>query len=168
MELEEIINQYTNYIYTVIKNMSYGNLSTEDIEEIVADVFFVFWKNQNKIDKSKKIEAYLVGIAKNLVKAKFRKISIISNIDDYENLTINNSDISLNYEQIEKQNIIENELNNMPKEDRDIFILFYYHSKRIKEISNQLGFSEFKIKSKLFRIRKKLKLKLEEGGYRYE
>ena len=107
MELEEIINQYTNYIYTVIKNMSYGNLSTEDIEEIVADVFFVFWKNQNKIDKSKKIEAYLVGIAKNLVKAKFRKISIISNIDDYENLTINNSDISLNYEQIEKQILLK-------------------------------------------------------------
>ena len=168
MELEEIINQYTNYIYTIVKNMSYGNLNKEDIEEIVSDVFFIFWKKQNRFDKSKKIEPYLAGIAKNLTRSKFRKVSIISNIEDYEDYTINSSDVSLSYEQIEKQSIIENELNSMAKEDKDIFILFYYYSKKIKEISNQLGFSEFKVKSKLFRIRKKLKSKLEEGGYRYE
>ena len=56
----------------------------------------------------------------------------------------------------------------MQKEDKDMFVLYYYFSKSIKEIANELNCSEFKIKSKLFRIRKKIKTNLERGGYRYE
>ena len=148
--------------------MSYGNLSSEDIEEIISDVFFIFWKNKEKFDTSKKLNLYLAGIAKNLIKSKYRKIHINSNIEDYESLLIDNYDISYNYEQIEKTRIIEDSLNCMSKKDKDIFVLYYYFSKSIKEISNELNCSEFKIKSKLFRIRKKIRTNLERGGYRYE
>lgn len=168
MKLEEIINQYTNYLYTTITNMSYGNLSTEDIEEIISDTFFIFWKNKEKFDTNKKLNLYLAGIAKNLIKSKYRKIHINNNIEDYENILIDTYDISYNYEQIEKNRIIEESLNNMSKEDKDMFVLYYYFSKSIKEISKGLNCSEFKIKSRLFRIRKKLKSNLERGGYRYE
>lgn len=168
MELEKIVNQYTNYLYTTVTNMSYGNLSSEDIEEIISDVFFIFWKNKKKFDTSKKLNLYLAGIAKNLIKSKYRKIHINSNIEDYESILIDNYDISYNYEQIEKTRIIEDSLNCMQKEDKDMFVLYYYFSKSIKEISNELNCSEFKIKSKLFRIRKKIRTNLERGGYRYE
>lgn len=168
MELEKIINKYTNYLYTTVTNMSYGNLSSEDIEEIISDVFFIFWKNKEKFDTSKKLNLYLAGIAKNLIKSKYRKIHINSNIEDYESLLIDNYDISYNYEQMEKTRIIEDSLNCMQKEDKDMFVLYYYFSKSIKEIANELNCSEFKIKSKLFRIRKKIKTNLERGGYRYE
>lgn len=167
MKLEEIINQYTNYLYTTITNMSYGNLSTEDIEEIISDTFFIFWKNKEKFDTNKKLNLYLAGIAKNLIKSKYRKIHINNNIEEYENILIDTYDISYNYEQIEKNRIIEESLNNMNKEDKNMFVLYYYFSKSIKEISKDLNFSEFKIKSRLFRIRKKLKANLERGGYRY-
>ena len=168
MELEKIVNQYTNYLYTTVTNMSYGNLSSEDIEEIISDVFFIFWKNKEKFDTSKKLNLYLAGIAKNLIKSKYKKIHINSNIEDYESILIDNYDISYNYEQIEKARIIEDSLNCMSKEDKDMFVLYYYFSKSIKEISNELNCSEFKIKSKLFRIRKKIRTNLERGGYRYE
>lgn len=168
MELEKIVNKYTNYLYTTVTNMSYGNLSSEDIEEIISDVFFIFWKNKEKFDTSKKLNLYLAGIAKNLIKSKYRKIHINSNIEDYESILIDNYDISYNYEQIEKARIIEDSLNCMSKEDKDMFVLYYYFSKSIKEISNELNCSEFKIKSKLFRIRKKIRTNLERGGYRYE
>lgn len=168
MELEKIVNKYTNYLYTTVTNMSYGNLSSEDIEEIISDVFFIFWKNKEKFDTSKKLNLYLAGIAKNLIKSKYRKIHINSNIEDYESILIDNYDISYNYEQIEKARIIEDSLNCMSKEDKDMFVLYYYFSKSIKEISNELNYSEFKIKSKLFRIRKKIRTNLERGGYRYE
>ena len=168
MELEKIVNKYTNYLYTTVTNMSYGNLSFEDIEEIISDVFFIFWKNKEKFDTSKKLNLYLAGIAKNLIKSKYRKIHINSNIEDYESILIDNYDISYNYEQIEKTRIIEDSLNCMQKEDKDMFVLYYYFSKSIKEIANELNCSEFKIKSKLFRIRKKIKTNLERGGDRYE
>ena len=168
MELEKIVNKYTNYLYTTVTNMSYGNLSSEDIEEIISDVFFIFWKNKKKFDTSKKLNLYLAGIAKNLIKSKYRKIHINRNIEDYESLLVDNYDISYNYEQMEKTRIIEDSLNCMQKEDKDMFVLYYYFSKSIKEIANELNCSEFKIKSKLFRIRKKIKTNLERGGYRYE
>lgn len=168
MNLEEIINKYTNYLYTTITNITYGNLSNEDIEEVISDTFFIFWKNKEKFDANKKINLYLAGITKNLIKEKFRKIHINNNIEDYENILIDTYDISNSYEQIERNRIIEETLDTMKKEDRDMFILYYYFSKSIKEISKQLNCSEFKIKSRLFRIRKKLKANLERGGYRYE
>lgn len=168
MKLEEIISKYTNYLYTTISNIACGNLSSEDIEEIISDVFFIFWKNKQKFDKTKKLNLYLAGIARNLIKEKFREIHINHNIEDYENILIDNYDTTYNYEQIEKNNIIEKTLNTMPKEDKNIFVLYYYSSKSIKEISKKLNCSEFKIKSKLFRIRRKLKESLERGGYRYE
>jgi len=168
MNLEEVINKYTNYLFTTIKNMSKGKLSNEDVEEIISDTFLIFWKNKDKFDESKKLNLYLAGIAKNLVKNKFRKLHINSNIMDYENSIIDNNDICYDYEKLEKYRIIEQVLNDIPKIDKIVFVLYYYHSKSIKEISNKVELSELSIKSRLFRIRKKIKKELEKGGYSYE
>ena len=65
----------------------------------------------------------------------------------------------------EGNNLIEKALENMKEEDREIFLLYYYESKKIKEISKDLNISESKVKTKLHRIRKKLKKELEKGGY---
>ena len=56
----------------------------------------------------------------------------------------------------------------MKEEDRRIFTNYYYYSKKIKEISKELNISEIKVKSRLSRIRKKLKKELEKRGYSYE
>ena len=52
--------------------------------------------------------------------------------------------------------------------DRDIFILFYYNSMTIKQIAKRLNISEVNTKTKLYRVRKKIKKILIEGGYCYE
>ena len=58
-------------------------------------------------------------------------------------------------------------VNNMKQEDKDIFILYYYNAKSIKDIANILNITENKIKSRLFRIRRKIKRGLEKRGYSY-
>ena len=60
------------------------------------------------------------------------------------------------------------ELKKMKEEDRKIFTSYYYSSKKIKDISRELSVSEIKVKSRLSRIRKKLKKELEKRGYGYE
>ena len=55
----------------------------------------------------------------------------------------------------------------MKEEDKNIFIAYYYYSRSIKEISSDLKISELKVKSRLFRIRRKLKKVLEQRGYSY-
>ena len=59
------------------------------------------------------------------------------------------------------------EINNMKQEDKEIFMSYYYYAKSIKEIANTLKIAETKVKSRLFRIRQKLKKVLEKRGYHY-
>lgn len=71
LDIEEIMKNYTPYIYTILKNRNV-NLTNEDIEEIISDVFLAVWKNQNKLNINKEISPYLVGITKNLYNKKIR------------------------------------------------------------------------------------------------
>ena len=50
LDLEKIINEYTAYTSTIINNMAKDNLNNEDKEEIISEVFFILWKNMNKLN----------------------------------------------------------------------------------------------------------------------
>lgn len=76
LNIEKVINEYSGYIYIIVKNLAKETISKEDIEEIISDVFVKFWNNREKLDKTKPIKNYLAGITKNLIKLKYRKIQI--------------------------------------------------------------------------------------------
>lgn len=164
--IEKLITDYQPYIYRVIKNFT-NYLSNEDIEEIIEDVFLVVWHNQEKLNNTSPIEPYLIGVTKNIIKNKFRKICINENVDDYEYTFIDPIDIDFLVEQKEKNRIISLALNQMKKDDKKIFVLFYFYHKNTKEIATELNLSNTNIKIKLHRIRKRIQLKLIEGGYSY-
>ena len=94
IQIEELMKDYTNYIYKVICNLN-ANLANEDIEEITLDVFLTIWKNKEKLDIDKKMSSYISGITKNLVKKKKRNIKINDNIDNYEEGLIDLTNIEL-------------------------------------------------------------------------
>ena len=164
LKIEDIMNDYTNYIYTIIRN-SYVNLPDEDVEEIVLDVFLTIWNNQSKLDINKKLSSYIVGITRNLIKKKYRNYITNDNIEDYEEQLVDLINIELTFSENERKKEILNALEKMKNEDKEIFIQYYYEERSIKEISKIFNISESKVKSKLFRIRKKLKKVLNERGY---
>ena len=165
LDIQMVMNDYTNYIFSIIRN-NYINFSDEDIEEIVLDVFFTLWNNQSKLDINKKMSSYIAGITKNLIKKKYRgNKNINENIDEFEENLIDSSNIELSFIQREKNKIINEELNSMKTEARNIFIKYYYYEKSINEIANDFKISEAKVKSKLFRIRKKLHKAFKKRGY---
>lgn len=53
-------------------------------------------------------------------------------------------------------------------DERKCFISYYYYTKTIAVIAEETGLKESTVKSKLLRGRKKLKLKMEKKGFRYE
>jgi len=165
LDLEKTIDEYSRYIYTIIANMPTQQLSKEDIEEIISDTFFILWKNQNKLDKSKEISPYIAGITRNLVKEKIRKLHIHTDISDHENQVQDSFKIDMFCEQREIIAIINKTLESMKKVDIEIFELYYYSSMKYNEIAKILNISVFSIKSKLFRIRNKIKKELSKGGY---
>lgn len=168
LNIEQIINDYSGYVYTIIKNISNQKFKQEDIEEMISDTFFVLWKNAYKMSENDKISSYLSGVANNIIKNRKRKIKVNFNIEDYENILQEQNKVDEICENENKLEIMEKTLESMSKEDNDIFELFYYASKKIKEIAKELNITEFKVKTRLYRIRKKIKQSLEKEGYRYD
>lgn len=168
MDITNIMKDFAGYVFIIIKNSKY-NFNNEDIEEIASDVFLVIWQNQKKLDINKEIKPYIAGITKNLILKKQRTITNQNlDIEILEKSIQDNTDVHNKTEENEKTRIIMEELKNMKEEDRKIFTSYYYSSKKIKDISRKLGISEIKVKSRLSRIRKKLKKELEKRGYGYE
>ena len=163
LDLEKVIDEYSGYVYKIIKNMAI--LSDEDTEEIVSDTFFILWKNKEKLDEEKILSSYIAGIARNLIKEKTRVININANISDYENIIQDCAQIDMICEQREKISIIEKTVKAMKEDDIFIFSLYYYSSMKINEIANILNVSEFNVKSRLYRIRKKIKKELQKGEF---
>lgn len=168
LDIEAVIRDYSGYVYTSIINMPNLVLNSEDIEEIISDVFFVLWKNKDKLKKEDKLNFYLVGIAKNLLKEKYRKKKDNLNIDDYENYVLDNKDLFDSYEEMAEMKIIEERLNQLSTDERKIFRLFYYGNKKSKEIAKEMNMNEITVRSKLHRIKKQIKKDLIKGGYSYE
>lgn len=164
LQMEMIIEDYSNYVKTIIRN-SYINLSNEDVEEVVIDVFLTLWRNQDKLDINKSMSLYISGVTKNLIKYKYRQSKENLNIEEYEENLVEVSNMEVILSHNEKRNIITEELKKVKKEDSEIFIEYYYDDRSVKEISKIFNMSESKIKSKLFRVRKRLKKALKKRGY---
>lgn len=157
LDLEKIINEYSSYTATIIDNMARNSLNDEDKEEIVSEVFFILWKNKNKLNVNKYLSSYIAGITRNVVKEYLRKVKINFNISDYENILYNYDKIDLLDDNVEEISKIEEKLKNMKKIDKTIFLDFYYSFKSIKDIAKEQKISEFSVKQRLYRIRNKIR-----------
>ena len=157
LDLEKIINEYSSYNATIIDNMARNSLNDEDKEEIVSEVFFILWKNKNKLNVNKYLSSYIAGITRNVVKEYLRKVKINFNISDYENSLYNYDKIDLLDDNVEEISKIEEKLKNMKKIDKTIFLDFYYSFKSIKDIAKEQKISEFSVKQRLYRIRNKIR-----------
>ena len=157
LDLEKIINEYSSYTATIIDNMARNSLNDEDKEEIVSEVFFILWKNKNKLNVNKYLSSYIAGITRNVVKEYLRKVKINFNISEYENSLYNYDKIDLLDDNVEEISKIEEKLKNMKKIDKTIFLDFYYSFKSIKDIAKEQKISEFSVKQRLYRIRNKIR-----------
>lgn len=158
LDLDEIVDDFSPYVKTIINNMVGANLSYEDKEEILSDTFFILWKNRYNYILS--LDSYIAGIARNLVKEKLRKSKITYDISDYEN-SIEYSNIDMYSDERDE---IQRALSKLKNIEQKIFNMFYYSSKSIKDIAKELNISEFNVTTRLYRIRKKLKKELKIGG----
>ena len=87
------------------------------------------------------------------------------NIEDYELVLSDIENIELKFVTKEENKVINDEVNRLKTEYRDIFYMYYYDEMKIKDIAKYYKVSENKIKLKLFRIRKKLSKRLKKRGF---
>lgn len=167
LDIDKLIDEYTPYIRTVIQNTVHNNVSNEDKEEIISDTFFVLWKRYKENYEIESLSSYISGIVRNLIlqKLKTNKYTIsienLYNIEQIENLPIYSEERT----EIEK---ISHKINSLKEIEIKIITMFYYNQDSIKDIANNLKISESNVKTRLHRIRKKIKKEFEKGDYKYE
>ncbi|MBQ7410011.1 MAG: sigma-70 family RNA polymerase sigma factor [Clostridia bacterium] len=155
LDLDRIMNDFEPYIRTIINNMAMNTLNYEDKEEILSDAFFILWKNQCKIQTS--VESYIAGVTRILVKERLRKRKITYDLTECENIA---SDFEIMKNDISENEFIVQCINGLKEIDIKIITMFYYYSKTTKEISKELKISEINVRTKLFRIRNKIRKEL--------
>lgn len=143
--LEMIIDEYANYVFKIVDNIIGKTLSYQDKEEVVSDIFYLLWKNQDKINVN--LKAYLSIIARNAAYDKLRRNHFMTPLND--NLSYNfDFDTILD---------IKEKLKKLVPDELKVFELFYLKGLKIKEIGEILNKSPSTIKIMLYRLRKKLK-----------
>jgi len=167
LNLEQIVREYSSYIFMIVKNKTKNLLSNEDIEEIISDVLFVVWKNKDNLDFNLPLKPYIAGVTNNITKNRLRDLRPTSNCLELDTDIKYDEEIEEIIENKEEFEIISDELNKMKKEDNKIFVMFYYKGKKSKDIAIELKISESKVNTKLHRIRNRLKKELEKRGYHY-
>ena len=162
IDMDKIIEDFTPYITTIINNGTDQKLSFEDKEEIFSDTFFLLWKNRERLNINVSLNSYLAGITRNLIKEKYRKHKIVYDINDFENDTLN----CINMYENDRELIldIEQKIKGLKDIDIEIVNLFYYSSRSIKDIAKILNISELNVKTRLHRVRKKIKKELNYNG----
>lgn len=143
-------------------------------EEVVSETMFKVWKNRKKLDIHTSIKAYLFqAVANNSLNA-LRKLGREENLEQYfsdvsgENIgfkCISDAlpDKALLIDELTKR--IQDAIDQLPRQQRRVFVLKRYEGKKNKEIAKELGISlktvEMHLSKAMIRMRDLLK------DYRY-
>lgn len=162
IDMDKIIEDFTPYITTIINNATDHTIAFEDKEEIFSDTFFLLWKNRNRFNIKVSLNSYLAGITRNLIKEKYRKLKVFYDITDFENSMLNGVNMYENDRELIFD--VEQKIKELKGIDIQIVNLFYYSGISIKDIAKRLNISELNVKTRLYRIRKRIKKELNGGG----
>lgn len=160
---------YTNTLKFIILHCN----SLDDVNDLLQDTYLEFYKSLKK-KKIKDIEnsgAYIIGIAKNILKKhyrfKYKNSNIISFFQNEEqNLEIPDNFFDLESNLITEENIkiIWNYLENKDLKIAKVFYLYYCLDMKISDIANELNCNESTIKNYIFRTIKELKKEFMKEG----
>ena len=168
--LTETRAKYGLRLYKVAINILRLN---EDAEEIVSDTYMKAWQAIPPT-RPEKFGAYLAKIARNLAINKWQARGaarrgggetdqLLGELSDCIPASIKATP-EAQYESAQVQAAINSGLATMDKTARTAFILRYFHGESIRDVCQRFNMSESKVKSILFRARKKLAAHLEKEG----
>ncbi len=164
--LEKVIKRYTNYVGTILRNILREQATTEDIEELTADVFLSLWQHAPNL-RTENLTGYLASIARSKAYNHVRRKKLPQqSIDDV--VIVDNTDITAQAERNELSELLQDLLQMLSEQDREIFIRYYYCCQNVREIAGNLHLKEATVKTRMHRGREKLRQLLTERGYGYE
>ena len=157
--IDEAIRIYTPYLSTVLYHMAGNSLPKEDIEEIVADVFVVLWKNTGRIDLQKgTLRSYLAAVARNFALKRINRKMDHTSLEDIE-LSDGKNFMEENFH----NNYVWETVMSLGEPDSEIFVRRYKFDEKIKDISKAMGLNISTVKARLSRGKRKLRKMLSDA-----
>jgi len=140
-----------NYLIKILKSEMLA-------EDIAHNVFIKLYSNLAGIRKADRVEIWIFTTARNEAFGHFRKMKNIKE-EEFSTCEIQiSTDCCFDeYERNELISIIERELEKMEPAQSEVYYLKEYSGLRYKEISQIMNISEELVKSRLFKVRQKLK-----------
>lgn len=157
---EKLYGLFSEKIYHVSRRM---NLSHEDAEGIVQEVFLKIWKKREKLDPQLSINAYMISIVRSLVIKKAKKEARFFAFQNYS-IPLYEFDRNSSPEQeliyTEFRHISEEIIAQLPAGQKQIFIMRHFENLSVEEISEKLNLSRRTVENQIFRSTKAVKEKL--------
>jgi RNA polymerase sigma-70 factor (ECF subfamily) len=170
---EEAIKKTKQLYERYCMSIAYSILENrEDAEEVVNDTWMAAWESIPPNDPSN-LKLYLGKITRRKSFNVWRKEHVQKRgggeiqlcLDELEECIPAESDVEMELEMEELQERICDFVRHLPATEQKIFVCRYWYVEPIHDIAKRFGFSESKVKVVLYRIRKRLKVNLEQGGY---
>lgn len=161
--LEALMDRYTPYVSAIVWNILRFSMQPEDAEEVVSDVFLAAW-NQAEDLQLGKIKAWLAGVARNTARKKLRNIGQELPLEEDILELPEQAGLESALEKTEERFLVNWAVNDLPEQDREVFLRHYYYAQTVREISKEMTLNESTIKTKLRRGRTKLKETLTRWG----
>ncbi|MGN0595234.1 MAG: RNA polymerase sigma factor [Hominimerdicola sp.] len=166
--LDILIEKYSSYVYTIIRNIIGGVMPSQDIEEICADCFIKIWQISENLDEKQGLSPYIAACARNCARSRLRGLHDDYSTDELFEDIVSPQSLSDNFETAEQIKLVSQCLDGLSDNEKEIFVRFYYYGEKIKDICQKLQMSESACKTRLCRTREKLRKYLAERGYENE
>jgi len=157
IEFTLIYNRHKTRLYNYAFKMLWDQMACEDI---IQNTFIKLFENLDKIKDSSKVEFWLFTTVRNQIFTLFRNKKI--HVDQYgvadaDEIEIDSQyKLAEQYEEAELRELVMGELNKMPIDQREVFLLKEYGGFSYKEIGEMMNINVELVKSKLHWTREKL------------
>lgn len=165
--IQATAEKYGGFLYSVAMNILHND---SDAEECVSDSYLACW-NTIPPEKPRSLKAYSGVLCRNVSLDRYKRLHaqkrgggkteiLLSEIGDFLPAEKTGED----YGEDEAAECINAFLSSLKTAERVVFVRRYWFFDDIADIAARTGFSESKVKSLLFRLRKRLKEKLLREG----
>ena len=160
--------KYGTYCQTIAYNILYNR---EDAQECVSDTYLAAWKNMPP-HRPKILSTFLGKITRRIsltrwVRANRQKRGggeVPLALEELSGCIPSGETVENALERKELAKLLNRFLAELPEAERDVFVSRYWFLAPVKQIAQQFGISESKVKSMLFRTREKLRCRLTQEG----
>lgn len=151
VDIEQAIQDYGG----MVRRLAWANeTSMQDAEDIFQEVFLKLYRYQEHIESEEHLKAWLIRVTVNECHSQARTA--------YKRHEIPAEDVILldqavdSFEEKLKKDEIYRKVKSLPKNYREVILLYYYEGLSIKEIAELLQIKENTVKTRLLRARTRL------------